>query len=708
MLPFLGALFFYGGLIMALGVLESSRLIFASGASSRWLLPLLATQLPETLGLVLPMAAVLGGLMGSQQLSESSELVASQGLGVGARSILKPWLILSLVFLVLATLNTHLLVPKFNRLERQFRSQMVEEAKTRILRPGSAPVTLEAKRNGALWLDASGEVHLMEVNEQSVQHLIAGSMAWSQVENRDHGLEMNVQLNDIKGCGINRKDEKIHFIKQQSLILNLPLEDKRALITPTALRHQDTSMLFASTDPEAKIELALRFSLPFAIGALLLLGIAMGLGHPRFQKGGAILKSLGIVIAYYAVVEVTKAQVSNGKVAFAWLIVALPWIFLMLAFYLLVRKLHPHHSNSALQRQKSRWIRRIQGTERAIHRRQELRYKKFKFNIFNRWTQKLFWKNWGAAMGTFLTLSLLMEFVGMASHLSKNNIGVGVFLQYWVWNLPPFLVIVLPISFVFGGVLALSEAAVSREWVAMRAGGVSLVQWIRSGITAWGSVVLLMLILQVYLAPLAFSHRDRLYRFIKQRRPASSQLKPWLHLGAKEMHWHLDGQTRWGFPLKHPGEGPLLLKWEMGARDSKTVHWNDLNWRQGPSSVELFPNAALRETENASSASTPALYRWHQWAPDPEREALLWERLLGALACPLLLWAALPFAFPTPRGGRGSALGLTLVISLGFLGLQAIFSGAAKAGEIPALWGVLAPLLVLGAFGLLNLHRLRT
>jgi len=40
--------------------------------------------------------------------------------------------------------------------------------------------------------------------------------------------------------------------------------------------------------------------------------------------------------------------------------------------------------------------------------------------------------------------------------------------------------------------------------------------------------------------------------------------------------------------------------------------------------------------------------------------------------------------------------------------LQTLFGGAARASEIPAYWGVIAPLLLLLALSLLRLRRLRT
>ena len=102
------------------------------------------------------------------------------------------------------------------------------------------------------------------------------------------------------------------------------------------------------------------------------------------------------------------------------------------------------------------------------------------------------------------------------------------------------------------------------------------------------------------------------------------------------------------------------------------------------------------------------LVRWQTWAPDPDRAYMLWSRLLGWLAGPCLVLAMLSFAFPGPRRGRGQAMGAGLVAGLVFLGLQTLFGGAARASEIPAYWGVVAPLLLLLSVSLLRLRRLRT
>ncbi len=725
--PLLGALFFYGGLILAWEMVVQSRQIFAIGAPFQWLIPALLLQVPETLGIVFPMAAVLGGLLGSQQLSEGSEMVASQGLGVGMRSILRPWLLMSVVLLAMTALNSHFLVPKVSTFQQLVQARMLDAAQTRFLKPGSPPFLPANKPNNAIWIDASGEIHLMESSPQGVQHLVAQSMEWARVEKDGQLSAINIEFRELSGSLIQKVDGSVVHIRQKTLNFAIPIPPPtRSVMASTPVRYLSTSALLKSRSPQALIELGLRFSLPIATCALLLLGIALGLGHPRFQRGGAIIKSLGVILVYYLLVELTRNQISAGKARMLALLLLLPWLFLASGFLLLWRRLRPHHSAPAILRRGLGWLKRqaLARVGPSVHRALAalhsalphparflgwLKTKRRDQGTLGRWTRGLWWRNWGATLGTFLTLSLLLEFSTLAGDLAKNKVSLLVFLHYWVWNLPPFLVVVLPLAFLFGGVLSLSEATMSREWVALRAGGTSLIQWTMAGARAWGVILVLSLLLQAIVAPAVIGKVDSLYDRIKNRPAKHLYTKPWVYLGSTGILWYLEGSTRWGFPLKPQGGGaPILLKWRMQEFRSEALPWNSLAWVSGPKSGDLFPDQALREVAKPEEASTPDLVRWQRWAPDPERAAMLWGRMLDWLAGPCLLFAMLPYAFPTPRGGRGQALSFSLVAGLLFMMAQAVFGGAARAGDIPGFWGVLAPLTGLLGFGLLGLRRLRT
>ncbi len=737
--PLLGGVVFFGGLMLANNLVKISRDIFAQGASIRWLGPILLTSLPETFAMVLPMAAILGGLIGTQHLSEGSEMVASQGLGSGIGSILKPWVILSVLLVSIAGVNANWIVPKVSSNMEKIENQMVEEAKTRFLKPGGSPYFPPKDPNTGIWVAPNGEVHLFAVTDSDVQHLVAKSLEWrreTDAQNKSYAL---LNLNDLKGCYYKKNNQSVGLFAQKSQSMRFDdLPAPSAFFVSTPVQYISTSELVsnvvnAKTPSLANgalwvyerilyqtscVELSHRVTIPLSVVALLLFGIALGFEHPRFRRGGALLKSLAVILCYYMVLKYLESWFLAGDRSPVPLFVP-PFLFLGLALALLYKKTRPHRSSrlrliskvtdwndntleSIKNTVSNKW--ETVATLPSIHFTDQSR----KSGVLGRWTRSLWWRSWGAALGTLLTLDLLMEFVPIAGDLTKTSGAYGVFFRYWIFNLPSFLTIAFPVSFLLGGVMAFSDAAIAREWTALRAGGTSLVQWIASGSRAWISVVLLTFVIQAGIAPMAVSRASDIYHRIKHQTVQTYQTKPWMHLTSTDVLWFLERDNRWGFSLKSPGFGPILYRWKRGEAKVDELPWDGLKFEPGVEASTLFPDKALRNSDSAEETSTLDLFHWQKWAPDPERATLLWTRLLNWLAGPCLIFAMLAYTFPPPRKGRGQVLGIALVVGLLFLGLQALFGGAARAGEIPALWGVMAPLLFLLGFGFFNLHRLRT
>lgn len=715
-MPILGALLFYGGLLLAKELVNVSQVVFTQGAPLRWMFPLLLTSLPYIFGMVLPMAAVLGGLMGTQALAQSSELVASQGLGVGSRVLFKPWLILSVLLVGAAGFNAHVLIPAMNRAQASLNQRMTEEAKANFLKPGAPPRVVPSSPDHALWVSPAGAVHVLEASESGIQHLRADQFSWAMESLNGDPSAIILKLSHLTGCIWSPAQDAAIHLNQASQELRFPLPPTGHLLQPTPLRFLSTPDLLSLPTPASRVELAQRVSLPLAAAALLLVGIALGYGHPRFHSGGAILKSLGVILLFYLIYKGLENQVSLGSYPAFYGLMALPLAFLAWGWWMLRGRLRPHRSSTRLGRVRAR-IRRwglsmvTQGYAYARHLEplSELTaHRECSRQVLPIWSRWLWLRNWAGTLGSLLLLYFLAEYANLAGDLAKNSKSFGLFLAYWAWSLPPFLAVALPVSFLLGSIMAMSQAALTQEWNALKAGGVSLVSWIWAARWAWGTVLLLTLVLQAWVAPIAIEKENILYRQILNRSETSRTTTPWLYLGSTGVMWYLDREVRWGFPLKAPGEAPVLLKWTRTAPHAEALPWGGLRMLQGPRSERLFPDRALRDNAFAEETSTPDLFRWQRWAPDPSRASLLWGRLLGWLAGPCLVIALLSFAFPAPRVGRGQALGMALVGGLLYLGLQALFTGAARAGEVPAPWGILAPYLLLAGFGLWRLPKVRT
>lgn len=715
-LPILGGLLFYGGLVLANELIRISKELFALGAPYRWLFPMLGGILPEVFGFVLPMAAVLGGLWGSQTLSTDSELIAAQGLGVGSSTVLKAWGLLASCLFLAAAINAHWLVPAASRFQGRMKVRMVEEARAAFLQPGGPPRFPSGNTDRAIWMAKDGRVHLMERSPLGVQHLLSEKIQIVQNQTNSNENSFNLTLQNLKGAIYQPAEGKVILMNQQSQTIVFKTPEFNDLNIKSPLPFLGTRDLLRHQEPEAWIELSRRFTLPFATAALLLMGIALGVGHVRFQRGSPVLKSLGVILLYYLLLKFFENRVKSNDIKYIYLIILMPFSFFVWGLAALRRGFRPHQKPRLdLMDLFRRWIRVLSlrfergrpgnasGTADAIPQKGSAWGP-----VLPRWSSRIWFRNWGAVLGSLLLLYFLLEYANLAEDLAQHHQPFGLFLAYWIWNLPPFLVVVLPMTFLLGGTLAFSETAVSQEWTAIRTGGGSLVGWCRLGLPAWGTTLAATLLLQVWVAPWAFGHADGLYRKILDRPPRSAQAKPWLHLGSTGVLWHLEGLERWGFPLHGPDQAPLLLHWRVGQERSEGLPWGSLELLPGPLAADLFPHESLRVSSTPEGTSTPDLLQWQHWSPDAERAVLLWERLLGWLAGPCLLFGMLASAFPRPREGRGKALASALSAGLAFFGLQALFGGAARAGQIPAAWGVASPLLLLLAFGLVRLRELRT
>jgi lipopolysaccharide export LptBFGC system permease protein LptF len=468
--------------------------------------------------------------------------------------------------------------------------------------------------------------------------------------------------------------------------------------------------LWKLADPESRAELARRVSLPLLAASLLLMGIGLGYGHPRFQGGSGLIGALGVMVVYYVLYRSLENRLIAGNELMFYLILLLPLCLAAAAWFTLTTRMKPHRSWSLPFRLDPGRLRKAMSRLEAPERLSAIESPgdPTRRGILGSWSRRLWLKAWGGVLATLLLLHLLIEYSSVAGDFSANHRPLWEFFVYWFWRLPAFLTIALPISFMLGTVFALSTATLSNEWVALRTGGVSLGQWIWRARGAWLSVLGLTLLVQHFAIPAGEARVRAIQQRLFHRPGRSSDASTWQYLGSTGVLWYMEAGVRWGFPLKSPGEAPALLIWRPGNAHSQGLPWDGFGLRQGPETGQLFPDASLMGTPVVEENSTMALMQWQKWAYEPSRATHLWARFLSWLAGPCLVLAVLPRAFPNPRAGRGSALAFSLIGGLLFLGLQLLFNGAAQAGEIPAVWGVLGPLLLAVAAGATQLRHLRT
>ncbi|MCL1892802.1 MAG: LptF/LptG family permease [Holophagaceae bacterium] len=766
---------FFGGLLLAWEIKSISKILFDQQASIYHLAPLLLTTIPWNVGLILPMAAVLGGLLGTQYLSEGSEFVALQGLGCGKRGFIIPWGVLSVILMLGSVINAHWVSPWASRMEKQLFYNLAQETaqsggympktgeEPKLLKNGylsqsqqdSEKSSTRSSGHSIYWGMSSDDnkLHIMQISSDSVSHLIGDKYTFKlekviSIDNESFdSMQLSFRFEDVFGKASARNRDvsgRLMDLSYKTFEVNQQIQiEKQAYYQPTAVRHLSTSELFATSNRVdsnnqglARVELSRRFSNPIACCALLLLGIAIGLSHPRFYRGGGFVKSIGVILLYFVIVKVVEGWIENNTINWVYASFLVPLFFLLAGWLLLLKKMYP-----ARHGQRKKTVNKLFGffqkseadafgtedvllstqtatnsgiTSKFIYGRDLGRNRK---NLIGRWTSRKWWANFAGVLAIFVVFHVFMEFAGLAQWVSIGEGRLWIFVKYWIYNLPVTLPFILPVVFLLAWVLTFSDASISREWVALRAGGVSLIQWVRSSWKSWSLAIFAVFVIEAYVSPLAYAYQDRYYKQVKVGKQDShttmenisfEETPTTLFLGATGIFWYSEGQTRWGFPLLSQTLAPSILYWEKGQTFTQQLNWNDQEWLPGVSAETLFPAASLRQYQKAEEIPTLDLFTWQAWAPSGVRGTMLWGRLLKWLIGPCLFFASLGFAFPHPRMGRGQALGHALILSLLFMWLQNLFEGAAKAGQIPPYWGVIAPMIALIGFGLLNLRRLHT
>jgi lipopolysaccharide export LptBFGC system permease protein LptF len=772
---------FFGGLLLAFELKSISKIVFEQGASIHHMVPLLLTTIPWNVGLILPMAAVLGGLLGTQHLSEGSEFVVLQGLGSGKRTFLLPWAFLSAIMVASSAANSHWLSPWASKMEHQLFYELAQETALTgkyAPQPGEGPKLIKGgssrQKSGDGQGDADplsdltvywgqskddGKLHIMQIGSDYVSHLVGDKYSYKieKVGDGDEGMLEQIQISfrfeEVNGRASSKEalsTGRLTDLSYKVFEISQPVSiEKNSIYQPTTLRHLGTKELLAAAKSEqplmgtAGVELSRRFSSPIVCCALLLLGISIGLSHPRFYKGGAFVKSIGVILLYFVLLKVLEGWVENGTVNWIYATVLLPAMFLAAGLALLNKKMYPtkHGRNNRVARllrlfqwMKPRHVRALlkRTIRHALHAKGKAAHVEVpqadlhgadlhghgdRANLMGRWTSRRWWASFFGVLAIFLVFHIFVEFASLAQFVAMGGGRFLLFFKYWAYNLPVTLPFVLPIVFLLAWVLTFSEASISREWTALRAGGVSLVRWVGSSWKAWGLAIIASFAVEAYIAPKAYAIQSHYYGLIKGHFSADSELgsatspeepPTSLYLGSTGVFWQIVGPYRWGFPLLPTSEAPALIYWERGEQYSQQLNWDGTSWGQGLETDTLFPDSSLKQYQTPYEIPTADLFTWQEWAPSAERATMLWGRMLKWLAAPCLFFAALGFAFPASRKGRGQALGYALMLSLAYLWMQGLFEGASKSGQLPALWGVLAPMIMMLGFGLVNLHRLRT
>lgn len=283
--------------------------------------------LPNLLTLTIPMAVLIGILLGLSRLASDSEITAMRACGMGVPSFIRIVSVFAAVAFVVGLGNTLYFAPHAARNLLQFQAERQTAQASFEVQPR---VFYEDFKNYVLYVQdvipSPGttvwrHVFLADLTQPAAPHITTADEA---VVLNDGSQTLRLHLtdgsrHDVFSTDINRYDIST-FGSTDLPIQTGQQEDAHITRRDTPLKAKDTRELWGSAPNAAtaranSIELNSRFAFPAACFVLMLVGVPLGLSSNRGGKGTGFVLTLFLVILYYVLSEIGIALATQGKLS---------------------------------------------------------------------------------------------------------------------------------------------------------------------------------------------------------------------------------------------------------------------------------------------------------------------------------------------------------------------------------------------------------
>ncbi len=521
----------YTFLVVMRGIYGLIEQVLVRGVSALDAGRVLLATLPHIVVLTIPMSFLFGVLLAVGRMNADNELVALQAGGVPLRRLLRPILVLGLLF---TALNGYLYLEVIPQSARQLRELKVRLfAGARNLGRIEPKVFHEELPNVLLYLrdvdTESGEwTHVLfydssNPNEERLTLAQTGQMVTAGLPGMVDAnttstelpeIEQWIRLNDVVTHQFFRDDPETYRVsRNRSQLFRPSLQSSGTVRFQLSMTERASIQLWdfvrgksdlpleegaePSSDEElattrrlAGVELNQRLAIPFASAVFALLALPLGVGSRSGARGRGFVVSVGVVLVYYLISNQGKMLAIEGKLP-PWLGIWLPNIILsVIAVYLMTRMgrwLGERDSGGFFISRGIKWLRdrrnrRAQSTDSAgrpltgsvplnIQRR---RYATRFPALFDRYVVRRLIPPLLLVLGSTVALYILIDLTDRIENMAKNNVSPDVILAYYANLVPQVFLDVTPFALMISVLIMLGILERQQELTALKAAGISL------------------------------------------------------------------------------------------------------------------------------------------------------------------------------------------------------------------------------------------
>jgi len=317
-------------------LLPLMELAVRGAASPADILRLIGYLLPSFLTLTIPMAVLIGILLGLSRLASDSEITAMRASGMGVLSFVRIVSIFAVVAWAACAFNTLYLAPKASaallHYEQDTKSGQAAaiEVQPRVFYEDFKNYVLYVQDTipGANGASVWKHVFLADLTQPATPHIITAEEAIA-MSGGPQTLKMQLfdgTRHDIAG---NNPDQYniATFTSTELPLQTGQTEDSHISRRDTPMQalslrevwqfaHSQGNGSRSNIDPQPyRIELHRRFSWPAACLVLMLVGVPLGLSSKRGGKGTGFVITIFLVFLYYVLSAVGVALARDGKLS---------------------------------------------------------------------------------------------------------------------------------------------------------------------------------------------------------------------------------------------------------------------------------------------------------------------------------------------------------------------------------------------------------
>lgn len=732
------------------------ELVVRQSAPLPSVLEIFAFTLPATLTFTIPMAVLVGILIGLSRLAADSEITAMRSSGMGAWAFVRIIFILVIGAWLLALFNNGYLAPKSAAALDRLRDKLAASQASFEIQPR---VFYEDLRNYVLYVqDASpGQgaalwkgVFLADISNPSAPRI---TVAHDGVVINEGGDRLRLHLREGAQHETTAKQAdqyQASTFAATDIVIPLPSSDRPQTKEVAPVTQTSTMELWrlakGESDPTKQrlflIEFHRRIAFASACLVLALVGIPLGLSSKRGGKSTGFVLTIGLVFLYYFAMLAGMAMARQGRMPVAPAIWMGDILFLIGGLVLLWRvdrmPIEIASVKSLWARAKaqiSAGVQRAPGIRNGGSYQRRMTRRRWLHTKFPLIIDDLILKDFalylGMILATFLVLLLVFTFFELLKDIIANRVPLMLVGEYLV-NVTPYMVYnMTPLSVLLAVLVTFGLMQKSNEITAMKATGISIYRVIVPVLViAMGISAGLFMFDRFYL-PKANKRQDALRNQIKGK-PPQTYLRPdrkWI-FGTNNTMFYYEAYD----PYLNRFGGISVFEFDPNTFEltkrvyAARAHWGEnlqkwvfeQGWERSfnGSSVQEYktfdvatfaeinepPAYFLKEVKQSSEMNYAELRQYiHELQQSGFDVVRLRVQLQKKFSYPLITFVmavlAIPFALSTAKRGALTGVAVAIGIAIVYWISSGLFEGLGNANQLPAFLAAWAPNVIFGLAG---------